>query len=491
MGEVKRQGIRNTLVVYAGTLIGAVSLLYVQPVLLTKEELGLTRLILSFASVVASLLSFGISSVTVRYLPRLHHPESGHRGFFGFLVMYMAITLLVGTFALFLASPFLEDLYGTESGIFSRHLPHVLILSASYTLVLGFNAYCLALLRSVFPTVVNDIVLRLMFIAVIVMYSLGLFGGGTFLYLFVLTYTVQAALLLAYILTVDKPRLRPDLGHINRAIGLRAMLRYASIITFTSINSVTIKYIDSIFVGQIAVSEVAVYSVAAFIGLVIEIPLTASERIASPAISHALATNDLSAVQRIYYRSAHGFLLLGGFMFLLVVLNVKDALGFLPEGYADGAIITMVIALGALVNMATGVNHPILTNSDRYIYGSVFMVTLLVATLVGNVLLVPRYGALGAAISSCLASMLYNGLKFEFIRRHYRMQPFTRSSLYIVVIIGTLWAALGLIDINIHPVWRILTRTLLASGFYLAALTLFRLGGGWLDQFPLRWSRIQ
>jgi len=489
MGEVKRQGIRNTLVVYAGTLIGAVSLLYVQPVLLTKEELGLTRLILSFASVTASLLSFGISSVTVRYLPRLHHPESGHRGFFGFLLLYMAITLLVGTLALLLAGPFLEDLYGTETGIFSRHLPHVLILSASYTLVLGFNAYCLALLRSVFPTVVNDIVLRLLFIAVIVVHYLGLVSSSAFLYLFVLTYSVQAILLFGYILMVDRPGLLPDLGHINRAIGLRAILRYASIMTFTSINSVTIKYIDSIFVGQVSISEVAVYSVAAFVGLVIEIPLTASERIASPAISHALANKDLPAVQRIYYRSARGFLLLGGLMFLLVVLNVKDALGFLPEGYADGAMITIIIALGALVNMATGVNHPILINSDRYIYGSVFMVTLLVATLIGNLLLVPRFGALGAAISSCLASIVYNGLKFEFIRRHYRMQPFDRASLWIVMIIGALWAALEWIDLPLPPLLSILLRSSAAIGLYCAALTVFRLWDGWMDQLPLPWVR--
>ena len=165
------------------------------------------------------------------------------------------------------------------------------------------------------------------------------------------------------------------------------------------------------------------------------------------------------------------------------------ALGFLPEGYADGAMITIIIALGALVNMATGVNHPILINSDRYIYGSVFMVTLLVATLIGNLILVPRFGALGAAISSCLASIVYNGLKFEFIRRHYRMQPFDRASLWIVMIIGASWATLEWIDLPLPPLLRILLRSSAAIGLYSAALTMFRLWDGWLDQLPLPWVR--
>ena len=51
MGIVKRQGLSNTLLVYAGTAIGFLSLVVVQPHFLSKEELGLTRLILAFSSV--------------------------------------------------------------------------------------------------------------------------------------------------------------------------------------------------------------------------------------------------------------------------------------------------------------------------------------------------------------------------------------------------------------------------------------------------------
>ncbi|MBV6406269.1 MAG: polysaccharide biosynthesis C-terminal domain-containing protein [Flavobacteriales bacterium] len=489
MGEVKRQGVRNTLIVYIGTLLGAVSLLYVQPVFLSKEDLGQARLILSFASVFSSLLSFGISSVTVRYLPRLHDPSTGHRGFFGFLLLYMGITIVVGSAVLWLLSPWLGALYGTGTGIFSTYLPHVLTLSASYTLVLGFNAYCLALLRSVFPTAVNDIVLRLLFILVIAVYHFGIIGRDRFFQLFVLTYTAQAALLLGYIFLVDRPALRPDLQHINREIGLRSLLRYASIITFTSVNSVTVKYIDAVFVGSISVGQVAVYSVAAFMGLFIEVPLTASERIASPAISHALAARDMEAVKRIYYGSARGFLLFGGLAFLLVVLNARDALSLLPQGYADGSAVTIIIAFGALVNMATGINHPILVNSDRYIYGSVFMVVLLVATLVGNILLVPRLGAMGAAISSCTASVLYNALKFIFIRQHFGLQPFDRGTLGIVAVIIAVWMTMAWLPFGLPTVPAIAVRSVAIIAAYAGALHLFRLGAGGLDVIRLLRSR--
>jgi hypothetical protein len=50
MGIVKRQGIKNTIIIYFGILIGFISLLIIQPVYLSKAEMGLTRLLLAFAS---------------------------------------------------------------------------------------------------------------------------------------------------------------------------------------------------------------------------------------------------------------------------------------------------------------------------------------------------------------------------------------------------------------------------------------------------------
>lgn len=467
MGVVRKQGVANTLVIYLGTAIGALSLLWVQPHFLTKEELGLTRLILSFGTVLSSVLSFGISSVTVRYMPRMFDPERRHRGFFGFMLLYVSVSVVLGVVLLLLSKGWLARAYGGEAGIFSENLRYVIALAVSYSFVLGFNAYTLALLRSVFPTFLNDVVVRVLFMAVILLHFTGVLDLRGFLSAFCGIYAVQALVMLAYVLIIDRPGLVPELGHFRERIGLRSILRYGAIITFTAINSVSLKYLDSIFVGRIGVEQVAVYSVAAFIGLMIEVPLNALERIANPAIAHALAANDMAPVRTIYHRSARFLLLLGGWMFIMVVINVRDLLALLPEGYAEGWSVAVVIAFGALINMATGINYPILANSDRYIYGSVFLVVLLALTVLGNWLLIPHMGMMGAAVTACIANVVYNGLKFEFIRRRYGMQPFDSRTATALLVIAALATLPWFVPIDLGHVLNIIARGLAGSAIFL------------------------
>ena len=484
MGIIKKQGIANTALVYIGTLIGAVSLLFIQPVYLTKDELGLTRLVLSFATVLSSLLSFGISSVTVRYLPRLFDQERGHRGFFGFVLLYLGISVSLGLLFLLLMKGTILDFYGDGAHLFSDNFRFVILLSVSYSFVLGFNSYCMALLRSVFPTFLNDIVVRLLFVAIILAHFAGWLDLQQFLLAFCLIYTAQAVVLLVYTLVVDRPSFVPDLGHMRREIGLGSILRYGAIITFTSINSVSLKYLDSIFVGGISLGHVAVYSVAAFIGLIIELPLGALERIANPAIAHAMAAKDMENIRTVYHRSARLLLILGGWTFIMVVLNVHDLLQLLPPGYSDGWQVAVVIAFGALINMATGINFPILVNSDRYIYGSVFLIALVAITFVGNLLLIPRIGMMGAAITACIGNVVYNGLKFEFIRRRFGMQPLDRTTFKITALITIIVLVGWSIPIPWSPVPAILIRAVLASAAYVIAIGRFRLGDELRDYLP-------
>ncbi|HLG39300.1 MAG TPA: hypothetical protein VI461_06515 [Chitinophagaceae bacterium] len=470
MGIIKKQAIINTLLVYAGTVIGFFSLLFVQPVFLTKEELGLTRLILSFAGVLSILFSFGISAVTIRYLPRLFNPEKRHHGFFGFLLIYTTLSVIAGLIILFSLRDLIFSFYSDGASAFNANFDYVILLTIICAYILGFNSYCVALLKTAFPTFLNDILNRILFILTIFAHFLGFLDLQQFLLAFCLSYGLQCLLLLFYIFRIDKPGLIPGREHFRNTIGFRPIIRYGVIITITALNSVSLKFVDSIFVGNISLAAVGIYSVAAFLGLVIEIPLNALERIANPKISHALANNNLSEVKTIYHDSSKSLLLLGGWLFIMVTSNVKDLLTFLPSDYATGAVITLFIAIGALINMATGVNYPILVNSDKYIWGSVFLIILLLMTIVGNVILIPIYGMVGAGITAALASTIYNLLKYIFIWKRFNLQPFDSGTFKIIFLILIGYFAGVLIPVPLNPFAAIVVRGILLSAFFLSGI---------------------
>jgi O-antigen/teichoic acid export membrane protein len=183
---------------------------------------------------------------------------------------------------------------------------------------------------------------------------------------------------------------------------------------------------------------VAIYTVAAFVPTVIEAPLNALERIAGSKIAHAWAVNDMQQIREIYQKSSLYLFLLGGFLFLLINVNIHTMLKFLPVGYEAGEYVVMIISLGTLYNMATGLNAPVLFNSPKYRYGAFFLILLAVIVLVMQMLLIPKFGILGAAIATSIAAFTYNSLLLASVWKFFSLQPFDDNNMKVLasILIG-------------------------------------------------------
>jgi O-antigen/teichoic acid export membrane protein len=77
VGVIKRQGIKNTIITYIGIIIGAVNIIFIQPKLLTEEELGLTRLLYDFAYLIGLAVPLGLPNIIVKYFPFFKDANDG------------------------------------------------------------------------------------------------------------------------------------------------------------------------------------------------------------------------------------------------------------------------------------------------------------------------------------------------------------------------------------------------------------------------------
>ena len=227
------------------------------------------------------------------------------------------------------------------------------------------------------------------------------------------------------------------------------------------------KYMPLAFVG--------IYSVAAFIAMIIETPLFSLERIATAKIAHAWSIDNTDEIKKIYFISARYMSLLGGILLIGVVINIEDLLSLLPEEYNTGVMVTYIMSVGAFINMATGVNYSILFNSPKYIYGVGFIALLLVMTIIGNMIFIPKYGIEGAALATAIASVVYNLLKYLYIWKVFKMQPFDISTLKILGLMGLCFGINYFIpDIENHIV-SILVRSSVITLIYAAGTYLLNI----------------
>ncbi len=436
MGIIQRQGLKNTIVTFAGILLGFVSLLYVQPHFLSAEEIGLTRVLFSLSSLIGVFLPLGIGTITVKYFPVFRNERNGHNGFFGLVLLFMATGAIVIFSLLLAAKSFFINTYQAQSKLFTEYYFYVLPLS----FIIGFNAvltlYCNSIFKTTFPALFNEILVRILSICLFTLYFVKLITLPAFVFLFVGVYGTQMICLLLYVIKEGHPSLKIN-WQLIEGEKFREMIMFGLWMSFVSVASMGIKLIDSLVIAKYYKLEfVGIYTIAAFIPNVIEAPLNALDRIAGTKISHAITHNDFEEVRKIYYQSAKYLLLIGGLIFVGIVVNIQFLLKFLPPKFEGGLEVVYIVSLGALFNIAGGANNQIIFSSENFWKGGVLLIGVVIFSFIINVLLIPVYGINGAAIGTAASAFLYFISRYFIVYRNFNLQPYSVQTFYIVFLIA-------------------------------------------------------
>lgn len=447
MSVVRRQGIKNTVYTYLGVILGVLSTLYIQPFFLTQEQVGITRLVISVGSVLASFSCLGVTGVIIKFFPVFRDSEKKHHGFFTLALVFPLTGFLLVALLVFLFNDSVLAFYGESAAVVKKYQLPILLIALFNCFIFSFNAYCNAIQRSSFPTFVNEVLNRLGFIASILLFFYGMLDQNEYIYSVSFIFLIQSAILFFVISRFDHPRVDLSFFSNNRHLG--EIIRFGAISTFIQVTAICLKFVDVLFVGRYEkMDQVGVYSIAAFIGIVLETPLTAIEKIAGPKIAQLFAAGNQAEILKMYQLSSRYLMVFCGFLGCLIISCVEPALALLPGDYSSGALVTVIICIGTFFNAATGINYSILTYSNQYKLGAVFYIFLLTIACVLNIYLIPRYGITGAAIAAATIAVLHNIMRFLIIYLKLNMQPFRIESLKIVLIIFISVAAAYLINVE-------------------------------------------
>lgn len=449
MSTIKKQGIRNTIITYLGVVIGFVSLIFVQPNLLQPNELGLTRILIAAASLIATILPLGITSVTTKFFPYFRNEEKNHHGYFGFMFIFPVIGSIICGILIYVSKDFIIGQYKEQSYLFTQYfdmlLPFAIIMGINMTL----NAYCSSLFKTTIISLFEGVVTRILFIVIIVIYYFKWIGLTQFIYLFVAIYLLQIISMVIYIYSIDTPSFRID-KDILKKVGVGKLLKFGSLLTLASFSSLSLKHLDSIMIGKyMSLESVGIFAVSAYLALVIEIPLTSLEKITHTKVSQAWANKDVESIRQIYYQSVKYLMLIGGLLLIGIIANINDLLLLLPNAYHQGVLVAIIACVGGFLNISTGVNTSILFTSEKYIYGTYLLFLLLILAVTLNIIFIPMFGIVGAALATAISSVVYNFLKYLIILKNFKMQPYNLSSAKIIlVIIFTFSVAIFIPSVN-------------------------------------------
>jgi O-antigen/teichoic acid export membrane protein len=244
-----------------------------------------------------------------------------------------------------------------------------------------------------------------------------------------------------------------------RGYDLREWIGFAIPNFLTSIVDTVLDSVDTVLLAVFAISNVAIgqYGAAIRIAIFISMPLQSFNTMFSPTIAELYSKGEkqkLSAMFKIVTKWALTFSLP---IFWIAVLFSEPLLGISGSGFAPAWPLLIALAIGNLINVATGsVGYMLLMTGHQKITFLNSLVAI-VFNIVLGVILIPHFGAMGVAIATGVALSVVNLMRLLQVYIFLRMTPFRwdtlkpiAAGLFSALVTGCLIYLLSLTNLSLH-----------------------------------------
>jgi len=379
--------------------------------LLTPANFGDYMIALNALSLGALVAAFGSKISAPRYIPNYAVEEDWARvsGFLRFFVGLMLAASLVIAVVMWLGEYILNGLGRSAT---ARDL-HPIAVAALAIPIYALAQVLAAVLRSFGAETMAFVPNKVVAPALTLVFTAALVWRGVTVTDWLLVLMVAAAAGVSALLQIVVFLWRGHgfvLAH-KAAFEPREWLRFSVPVMVTGLMAELVKSVDLIMLEVLAPSEASVglYGAANGVVWVILIVLTASVVIMSPFMGVAAGTDDRRYMQRIYTFHSAYLVLMCTLTTVLLIVFARPILSLFGHAYLAAETPYIVLAVGYCLFGILGVSRSYLQFTKRNDLSMIALAVGVVVNIVLNVVLIPRYGMTGAAVST-LASLFATAL---------------------------------------------------------------------------------
>lgn len=465
MGIVIKQSIKNTIVTFIGFAIGAINVLYMYPVFLGKDYLGLTNYVLSAANILYPILSFGIQNTLIKFFNENNKTEEDLSSYFSYMLL-LPLLIIIPFFAIFYA--FYENIALYESAKnsivydFVWEIPLIAMFIGYFEI---FYAWLRAHMKSVFGSFVKEVFVRILVTISLFAVYFKFITLPEFIHSLVLVYGISLLVIIYYANKVKPIQLNKKFPKNTKSIFVFTIF----IILSASVANMLLD-IDKYMINQfLKIENIAFYSLAVYLAMVISVPQRAMHQITYPITAKLMSENKWQELNELYKKSSVTLQVIGGLIYIGILVNIKQLYALLPdEGYDQGLFVVFTIGLSKYFDVILGNNNSIIFNS-KYYKAVLVLGVLLVFVIVGlNLIFIPKYGINGAALATLIAIGMYSLAKLLFVVFKMKLFPFTKNTIVSFIIALVLFLGFYFWEFPFHPIVNIGLKSAIISVLYLS-----------------------
>lgn len=182
---------------------------------------------------------------------------------------------------------------------------------------------------------------------------------------------------------------------------------------------------DSIMIGAILEPEdVAEYVIALKVANLLTFFLTLSNAAGAPVISNLYASGDLEQLKMIVRYICRIVVAITGLVTIVLLINSDLILSIFGEGYSQSKVILNILCIGTFINCITGPASYLLSLTGHQKEVLVILGVSAVLNVCLNYVLIGSVGLVGAAIATCITTIVWNASLFIIVRKKLGITSF-------------------------------------------------------------------
>lgn len=453
--NIRRQSIISSLVIYGGFLVGLLNTyFFTKENFFTTEQYGLVSTFIAVASLIATLSTLAMPAYIYKFFPYYNDHLAPRKND---MITWALLVGLAGFILVTIIGLVFKDIvvrkYGTYSHLFVQYYYWVYPLSFGLTLYNILEAYTWGLQRSVLTNFLKEVEWRLFTTLIILLFIFQVIPDfDIFIKLYAFTYPGIAITLLVYLFASRKVSLTFKISKVSRRL-FTVIKRFCAFMYGGSIIFTLSLVFDTMVIASVlprGLEKAAIFGLAQILTSIIQAPQRSIVAASVPHLSQAWKDKKLETIQRIYQRSSINLLIFASGIFVLIALNYQQAIEVfgLNKDYALGFWAFILLGLTKVVDLGTGVNSQIIGTSTRWRFELTSGVVLLILVLPLTYIFTKRFDILGPAMAALVSTTVYNTLRVWFLWKNFKLFPFTRASVYTLLLAISVFGATWLLFAN-------------------------------------------
>ncbi len=437
MGIIRKQSIYSSIFSYLGFVIGAINKLLIFPIFFTTTEIGLTTVAVDLGLVFASLATFGSNSVTAKFFPFYKAYLPKKKNDLPAVTLFACITgCIIIILSLVVFKGVIIRKFGQRSALFVSYYYMLYPLVVTIALFLLFEAFAWSIQKTIISVFLREVMFRVVVLVLLLLYIYKFISLPTFFTLYAYIYLPSAVILLVYLIITGNFPINFSISTVSRKM-YKKIASYGSLIFSGQLLNVVARTINVILLASQSVgglSDAAVFSYSSYMISIMDVPQRSIVAIATPIISQAWKDKNTMQIHELYQKTSLNLLIVGFLIWGVIFLNMHNAIQYLGSAFAPMQGIFLVMGIAKLIDLGTGANSQILLLSKYWRLDFVTNTLFVAMALPLNYILIHRYGIYGPAYANLIALTIFNSVRFFYIWKFFRLQPFTKHTLYAILI---------------------------------------------------------